>query len=927
MHKLSGVVIAYNRADLVGTCLKALSFADELLVIDKSSTDGTAELAAPLADRVIVVPWSPVVEDTRAQAVAECTFDWILCLDDDECLSVEAVRFIKEELRQPRADVYRLPQRHYILGEHDERAYYWPEYQPRLFRRDAVEMRPTVHGGMVFDPARAWNVPPESGVCIHHLSHKDVTQWIEKTNRYTSVRDRRRAPHAGTDLAEFAHHSIDRYVGATRPHEKGSYPQAVAVLRSLYDIIDRLKTWEEENGRDGVREFQRICAELERQYARELPSPNRARTGRLEVVEAGAPSVEQASPGATGDRGTAEWLAQAVEGLRESIRAIRSASERELSDSRQRIAGIEAALVQERASAEAQALALAQSRAELAQAQARERDLEVRLGAAQAQTYASRAEYDALECELAGLKAEADHFRTALEAVSAQLHATLSSTSWRAMAPLRTFSSRHPGVHRALGRILRFGWRLLQGRPREAMDALKGRGMAAAGLVAATASLPPPAPPPVRFERFRVRSIEPAARGPASEGAPASGHRILCVSHVLPYPPRAGNAYRIERMLGWLRAQGHEVVLVVCPLPGEAPTPQQVHDAARVCPRLLVLHRTGQIDANFAEAEAWLAALPGKPRDFRALLREDKAGLPSTAVRDICRTFCPDALAELVLAMDAAFSPQILLAQYIFMTRPFALLRGELLKIVDTHDVFSTKAHKVAQYGIDDVLALGEEEEAALLARADVVIGIQPEETAHLRRLVPQRKVVNAGADFPVDADIGPPPGQGRVLLVASDNPMNNKGLRDFLRFAWPLVRRECPHAQLHVAGDVGRAVEVVPEGVHILGRVEALRAAYAQADVVINPTVAGTGLKIKTVEALCHLRPVVAFPTGADGVGPGALAFLRVARNWYEFAALLTQALREPPHAQLAAQAEALVREFSASTVYAELAGVLHGE
>ena len=101
-------------------------------MVDKSSTDDTPAIAAQHADRVITVPWSPTVEETRAFAVAQCTHDWIICLDDDECLSIEAIRFIQAELAAPRADVYGLLQRHYILGTHDEAAYYWPEHQIRI---------------------------------------------------------------------------------------------------------------------------------------------------------------------------------------------------------------------------------------------------------------------------------------------------------------------------------------------------------------------------------------------------------------------------------------------------------------------------------------------------------------------------------------------------------------------------------------------------------------------------------------------------------------------------------------------------------------------------------------------------------------------------------------------------------------------------
>ncbi len=265
-EKLSAVVVTYNREALIGTCVRALGFADEVIIVDKSSTDGTVALAAPYADRVVIVPWSPTVEETRAFAVAQCTHDWIICLDDDECLSAEAIRFIQAELTAPRADIYGLLQRHYILGTHDEAAYYWPEHQIRMFHRGAVTFGDTVHDGWVLRSDKVLRVAPDSGVAIHHLSHQDVAQWIEKTNRYTSRLDRQRVTDYGQSLSRFAHDRIDHWLSRTRSVLPGGYPEAVAVLRATYDLIDRLKTWEEERALDCAAEFQRICAALDAEY-------------------------------------------------------------------------------------------------------------------------------------------------------------------------------------------------------------------------------------------------------------------------------------------------------------------------------------------------------------------------------------------------------------------------------------------------------------------------------------------------------------------------------------------------------------------------------------------------------------------------------------------------------------------------------------
>lgn len=266
--KISACVVTYNRAAIVGTCLKALAFADEVIVVDKTSTDDTRQIVRALADRVFVVPWTPVVEDTRAFAVSQCRHDWVLLLDDDECLSVEAVRFITAELLAPQADAYAFPLRHYILGVHDERAYYWPEHHVRLFRQDAVTFRPRVHGGLrLNDAARLMQVPVESGAHIHHLSHASVTSWIARTNRYTQVAEREMAPLDGRTLVAFAHARIDHWAARSRGSDGTDYPAAVALLRAVYDIVDQLKAWEAANGLGRPEAFPALCAALEAQYA------------------------------------------------------------------------------------------------------------------------------------------------------------------------------------------------------------------------------------------------------------------------------------------------------------------------------------------------------------------------------------------------------------------------------------------------------------------------------------------------------------------------------------------------------------------------------------------------------------------------------------------------------------------------------------
>ena len=83
MSKISVYIIAYNEAEKVAATIESARWADEVVLVDSYSTDGTQEIATRLGARVVQVEFKGF-GDLRNQAIAACTHEWIFSLDADE---------------------------------------------------------------------------------------------------------------------------------------------------------------------------------------------------------------------------------------------------------------------------------------------------------------------------------------------------------------------------------------------------------------------------------------------------------------------------------------------------------------------------------------------------------------------------------------------------------------------------------------------------------------------------------------------------------------------------------------------------------------------------------------------------------------------------------------------------------------------------
>ncbi|WP_321919184.1 glycosyltransferase family 4 protein [Paraburkholderia tropica] len=387
----------------------------------------------------------------------------------------------------------------------------------------------------------------------------------------------------------------------------------------------------------------------------------------------------------------------------------------------------------------------------------------------------------------------------------------------------------------------------------------------------------------------------------------------MMVTHVLPYPPAAGNEIRIFKMLRWLRKQGYGLTLVLKPLGDE--------EVSNEC----IIGLRDVVDNLYVFDNRVLPRLAGPNARTSAQI---DSSLKDARLTDLQDGFCPAWFVDEVAAIAAEIGPDVVIAQYVFMSRILTLPEcANALRVIDAHDLFCRKQATVEQYGIKDYgLSLTDEQERKLLLRADAILAIQRAEQIELGKLVPERDALLTSFDLEINHADAAKQVPGRVLIVASGNEFNVRGTQDFLSYTWPLVKMRNPSAQLHVIGRVCREVWCDDPSVSLLGFVENLDEEYEQAQVVVNPCRVGTGLKIKTIEALAWGKAHVAWPSAADGLRELAEVPVLIATDVVAFANAIGEVLADDAKRKaLESDAHAFIAEyFEASNVYKSFTDVI---
>jgi glycosyltransferase involved in cell wall biosynthesis len=192
---LSVLVPVKNEAVNLRDCLASVSFAQEIVVVDSASTDGTQAVAEAGGARVMQFVWNGKSPRKKNWALENIPWqhEWVLIVDADERVTPELAREITKAIRRTDVDGFYVNRRFWFLGGWINHCGYFPSWNLRLFRHrlgryERIEIDANigsgdneVHEHVLLDGRTEYLSAP-----MEHYAFPDIATFIDKHNRYST---------------------------------------------------------------------------------------------------------------------------------------------------------------------------------------------------------------------------------------------------------------------------------------------------------------------------------------------------------------------------------------------------------------------------------------------------------------------------------------------------------------------------------------------------------------------------------------------------------------------------------------------------------------------------------------------------------------------------------------------------------------------
>lgn len=243
---ISIVISAFNEGKKLDRTLGAVSWADEIIVVDNESTDNTKEIAAKYTKKIYSRQNDLMLNRNKNFGFGEATSDWILNLDADEVVTPALRKEIQDTLKKNDAqfDGYWMPRKNIIFGKWISHGFWWPDKQLRLFRRGKGKFP----GRFIHEHIKIEGASKELQEPYFHYNYETISQYVNKLERCTTSEAAEYAAGGYTfswyDAVRFPTSDFLKVYFAQGAYKDGLHGLVLSILQAFYSFVIFVKLWE-----------------------------------------------------------------------------------------------------------------------------------------------------------------------------------------------------------------------------------------------------------------------------------------------------------------------------------------------------------------------------------------------------------------------------------------------------------------------------------------------------------------------------------------------------------------------------------------------------------------------------------------------------------------------------------------------------------
>ncbi len=242
---LSLVVITKNEADRIGRLLSSASIADEVLVVDSGSSDGTVEICQSRGARVVHNEWKGYAAQKQF-ALETAQGRWILNMDGDEALSEESADEILAAIKSAGPDIagFSMPRLSRYLNRWIRHGGWYPDRKVRLVRKG----RGRWAGDGLHERLEVFGIVKELEHPLLHYVYRDISDQMNTINRFSTVSaDHRKGSASAAHIFLGLLHAAGKFLECAvwkKGFLDGIPGIVIAVNSAFYVFLKHAKAWE-----------------------------------------------------------------------------------------------------------------------------------------------------------------------------------------------------------------------------------------------------------------------------------------------------------------------------------------------------------------------------------------------------------------------------------------------------------------------------------------------------------------------------------------------------------------------------------------------------------------------------------------------------------------------------------------------------------